>query len=356
MEFLMTYGWALLVILLVLAALAYFGMLNPDRFLPDKMSVSDQRIQLTSTQSNGLLIKNAGSDPLYNLQINMTNHNCKISAPNTLSPGETKRFMIVCNEPAITNNRLKGDLKINYSSSTYGQVMQKTVTGTYAVRGNYFSGNGLVGYWPLDDANDYSDQNNPATVTGAASLSSGKLGGAYSFDGTTGYLNIGDKDILNPHLNSMTVSLWVKTSDSDSLGRLYTKGTHGGSQQGYSLQLYPGTGGKVSAIFGVGHEHIIQSDASITNGQWNHIVGVFDRTGNEELYVNGIKQAATASIADHSSLDIGTNLYSACIGASCSTNGAQAMSEYLNGIIDDVMVFNRVLTADEIKALYQSGR
>ncbi len=40
MEFLMTYGWAILVVLAAIGALAYFGVLSPDRFLPDKCTVS----------------------------------------------------------------------------------------------------------------------------------------------------------------------------------------------------------------------------------------------------------------------------------------------------------------------------
>jgi hypothetical protein len=38
MEFLMTYGWAILVVLIVIGALAYFGVLKPSNFLPDKCS------------------------------------------------------------------------------------------------------------------------------------------------------------------------------------------------------------------------------------------------------------------------------------------------------------------------------
>lgn len=40
MEFLMTYGWALLVVLIVIAALAFFGLLNPNRFLPEKCEIA----------------------------------------------------------------------------------------------------------------------------------------------------------------------------------------------------------------------------------------------------------------------------------------------------------------------------
>ncbi|MEK6964354.1 MAG: hypothetical protein AABX70_08065 [Nanoarchaeota archaeon] len=40
LEFLMTYGWAIIVVLAAIAALAYFGILSPDRFLPDKCTMS----------------------------------------------------------------------------------------------------------------------------------------------------------------------------------------------------------------------------------------------------------------------------------------------------------------------------
>lgn len=42
MEFLMTYGWAILVVLAAIGALAYFGVLSPDNFLPDKCTISPQ--------------------------------------------------------------------------------------------------------------------------------------------------------------------------------------------------------------------------------------------------------------------------------------------------------------------------
>ena len=62
MEFLMTYGWAILVVILAIAALAYFGVLNPGRFLPNScvigpgFSCSDFKVNKTDiilTLSNG---------------------------------------------------------------------------------------------------------------------------------------------------------------------------------------------------------------------------------------------------------------------------------------------------------------
>ena len=64
MEFLMTYGWAILVVLAAIAALAYFGVLSPTKFIPEKcvldpgmacldFSVSTNQVELVISNSMG---------------------------------------------------------------------------------------------------------------------------------------------------------------------------------------------------------------------------------------------------------------------------------------------------------------
>jgi hypothetical protein len=66
MEFLMTYGWAILVVLAAIGALAYFGVLSPDRFLPDKCTgappFSCTQYKVTTGEVNVTLSPNAGVD------------------------------------------------------------------------------------------------------------------------------------------------------------------------------------------------------------------------------------------------------------------------------------------------------
>lgn len=50
-EFMMTYGWAFMVVLVTIGALAYFGVLNPDRFVPDRCTFQ-QEIQCTDFQAS----------------------------------------------------------------------------------------------------------------------------------------------------------------------------------------------------------------------------------------------------------------------------------------------------------------
>ena len=62
MEFLMTYGWAILVVLAAIGALAYFGVLSPDRFLPKKCTMEsgfgcvDFSITDGNSDGNGVLV------------------------------------------------------------------------------------------------------------------------------------------------------------------------------------------------------------------------------------------------------------------------------------------------------------
>jgi hypothetical protein len=67
MEFLMTYGWALLVVIIVIAALAFFGLLNPSRFLPEKCEIAPgltcvdyQATAVTNGSGNFTILLNNG--------------------------------------------------------------------------------------------------------------------------------------------------------------------------------------------------------------------------------------------------------------------------------------------------------
>jgi hypothetical protein len=353
MEFLMTYGWALLVVLLVIAVLAYFGMLNPDRFLPDKITVSDNRIQLISTQSNGLIIKNAGSDTLYNLQINMTNHDCKISPTNTIAPGEIKRLILICNDPVTPNSRLKGDIRINYTSSTYGEVMQKTATASYAVRGYYFSSNGLIGYWPFDnDMKNVLGNGYDGTCTNCPVMKQGKVLNAYEFDGSNDVINIPSLSI--PANQDFTMSAFFNSQKWENLACGPNTIFYSfddmliGSSDGYvSFQLEK-EGTHVGVIPARGPELALASAPSLN--VWHHLAAV-RRNNILELYIDGIPipdPSPQTELNQHS-----TTLLAGTInigGTYCSATTAYA------GMIDEVYIFNRALSVDEVKALYQSGR
>jgi hypothetical protein len=92
MEFLMTYGWALLVVLIVIAALAYFGLLNPNRFLGDKAEISPGLD--VDENSITLIVQDGLGRPVYDFQVNATECNSSseaLSSPVHIPDGKTKK-------------------------------------------------------------------------------------------------------------------------------------------------------------------------------------------------------------------------------------------------------------------------
>jgi hypothetical protein len=152
MEFLMNYGWALLVVLLVIAALAYFGILDPARFLPDKaelgpgLIVSDFSI---SPKIITLLVRNGLDKTLYGVMINATLCNNGISAisdPVTIPEGGVAMITISCNKTSELKSIFRTPTITNYSTNTYEYSTSRVLNGM--IRGKVgagkYCGNGVL--------------------------------------------------------------------------------------------------------------------------------------------------------------------------------------------------------------------
>jgi len=107
-------------------------------------------------------------------------------------------------------------------------------------------------------------------------------------------------------------------------------------------------GGKafINTYKGVSGHWILYGDRLVYANTWYHVVGVFDRDGDKGyVYVDGVKEGEASMTTDPYSNDAVTK-----IGCRSST------SDYaFNGLIDDVMVFDRTLSGDEIQTLFNFG-
>jgi len=118
-EFLMTYGWAILVVVVAIAALAYFGVLSPDQFLPEKCTLPpglaciDHKITTSSVQ---LYLQNSmGYDITIN-SINLTDKSgCINSSSVDLVNGAEILYTIGCS--STSGSKFKSDIKISYVNS-----------------------------------------------------------------------------------------------------------------------------------------------------------------------------------------------------------------------------------------------
>ncbi|HII71405.1 TPA: hypothetical protein HA265_01480 [Candidatus Woesearchaeota archaeon] len=128
MEFLMTYGWAILVVLAAIGALAYFGVLSPDRFLPEKCTLPSgvACLDFTGTASQvSLVIQNSAGFDMNNVavSVNSTTANFACTGTDTtLTDGEKDTFN--CAGLSLPSGKFKATLNIAYTNA------QTTMTHT----------------------------------------------------------------------------------------------------------------------------------------------------------------------------------------------------------------------------------
>ena len=210
--------------------------------------------------------------------------------------------------------------------------------------------NGLVAYYPFcGNANDDSGNGNNGTVNGAT-LSVDRFGNsnsAYSFDGVDDWIDVPNAN-ENDLSNSLTLAVWVKTTNNHTNAGIVGKwndfdGNHNDGQEQYILQA-AGSGiyfwTKTSIVTSCNETNI-----EYNNGQWHHYVGTWD--GNMmHLYRDGLllnSSSQTGSIVNFMQ-NVEFGRYA----------GGMDTSNYFNGMIDDIFIYNRDLDSTEIQQLYNS--
>lgn len=113
----MTYGWAILVVLAAIAALAYFGVLSPDRFLPEKCTLPsgiaciDFRYTGTAIEMS---IQNGQGFDMNSISVLVNGTGCNAANSGgsaTLVNGQKDTYSITCSP---TSGKFKGAVTVNY--------------------------------------------------------------------------------------------------------------------------------------------------------------------------------------------------------------------------------------------------
>ena len=217
--------------------------------------------------------------------------------------------------------------------------------------------NGLVGWWKLDEGSGTSAADsagsNTGTIVNKPTWTTGKINGALTFNGTTQYVKIGGAASLALS-GSWTVSSWVKLTSLPAAGEhfvLLGKG-NGSGYRNYAFFVDNASGyfGAGAPNWAVGFTsstptlfHAKHTD-SISTGTWYHLAGVWDSsTGNLYLYLNGALVATSNTGGGVPDGSIG-NIF--CIGAD------PVGSTVANATLDDARVYNRALSASEVRDLH----
>ena len=196
--------------------------------------------------------------------------------------------------------------------------------------------NGLVGYWPLNkDVKDYSGNKNHGVLTGATPTT-GRAGGAYNFN----YANL-DRitiDSVSSHnvTNAVTISAMVKSNNMTQDQNIVSR------NEQYFLRI---NNSKIRCAIYAGGT-LIYPEGSITlqSNTWYHLVMTYDGS-RVKGYVNSVLDVdvyKTGALSDSDNpLFIGY------------TTVSEEQAAF-NGIIDEVKIFNRALTAKEVRLEYNT--
>lgn len=206
---------------------------------------------------------------------------------------------------------------------------------------------GLVGYWSFNEgtstkAMDYSGKGNTGTITNATWVD-GKLGEALRFDGNGDYIRLPlEAYSFVSGGNEITMGGWFKGSMIQSMIRFQPTGI-------VYIVLGWGTTNPLAIISTDGATNGVEIDGNVQDGNWHYVAMTWKRNtiNGFKIYVDGVvtNQRNSADVA----LPTLTNQNPPYLGSYIGS------SEYTNGLIDDVRIYNRELSAAEIQGLYQSG-
>ena len=214
---------------------------------------------------------------------------------------------------------------------------------------------GLLAYWDfeetsgsiVDEINNYSlsAYNTPTySVTGkindSVSFSRASDQRFYNYSALSDmYDTIGTNDV--------SCSVWLKITGDTNVQRgvVALRGN-------YYINIYLDTSNKfrVSTNITGTTGYVISNDVMSTD-TWYHIVYLFDRDSTLRFYINGVLQTSTFDISSASATSIAWDEEGYTILGNFGTSSSYAFS----GVIDELGVYNRLLTTDEIAELYNSG-
>lgn len=173
----------------------------------------------------------------------------------------------------------------------------------------------------------------------------GKVGQAFSLNGIDASMTVPGNAKLNFGTNEFSMAAWIKTTDTREWQRLVTKRDPTGYNYWYSLVLNSG-----KLTFEIAGGANITSTVSVANGMWHHIAVTRDPATvslrKYRLYIDGVENVTLA--------DGGLNLDNTA-PLEIGKWSTESYGGIYSGLIDEIQLFNRGLTAAEVQSIYNAG-
>jgi hypothetical protein len=219
---------------------------------------------------------------------------------------------------------------------------------------NYVPNNGLVGWWPFNgNANDESGNGNNGAVNGSTTTADrfGNNTSAYYFNGNNSRIEVSASNSLDiQNGQSLSISTWIKHDlTSTNIDKYIISKYSGSLNTGPQYAIATGITGQAysttQTASGTQNWVELRGDITINDGNWHHFVYVWRNGSDASIYVDNVLDT-TRSHSLSGSIINALNLQFGC--------GAN-LSQYYKGSIDDIGIWNRALTSQEISDLYNGN-
>lgn len=254
----------------------------------------------------------------------------------------------------------------NWTLETQIGTIEAQIAVTDALQMNWVGlldiSTGLIGNWTFDtNADDSSGNNYNGTLTNGAAIDTTDatdiVGVAkLSLDGVNDYVDLSAHSANLAGLTQGTIAGWIKTTSTfETIFSISDT-----ADTGSSAALFLGGSGYLTYEVrenGVLQLAVYRSSATINDGNWHHVAVTVGASGNS-LYVDGVLATAgqltydAGNATTQSFFSSVTSLDSMAIGRNQGSGGG---TWYTTGLIDDVRVYDRVLTGGDIAQLYTTS-
>ncbi len=218
---------------------------------------------------------------------------------------------------------------------------------------NYQNQRPPCGKWYFDEtsgstAYDVSGNSNDGTLTyfdTGTCWVTGKINNGLDFDGTNDFVDCGSDASLDD-MGDFSVFMWIYWDTSNNGATFAQKAN---ASCGWFFEEDPsGSNALQFRVVRSSTPYTRFEALNVLSSGWNHIGAVFhDSTGNVELYVNG------SEVTSYYRSETGAGTKVSDASASLLLGKRYSDSNYFSGIMDEVKIYDRALSADEISSLYE---
>ena len=308
------------------------------------------------TQTRTLVLRSTGSGLLTVTSLSLKNSAFTlINPPQTpFNIGDASIQLTVRFAPTSAGAQ-SGSLTIG-SNDTAHNPLTIPLIGSAILAACISPPSNLVSWWPGDgNANDQTGGNN-GTFQGGAAFAAGEVSQAFNFDGNAKYVQIGNPANLRM-TTGITVAAWVNpraihtVSAGAPMAAIVTKWAQNAGDtldsDSYGLWLVQNnnTINLFSAIHQLGGREPSVQGGNVPLNSWTHVAMTFDTTGQFVLYVNGQPVTSTSGPGQ-----IFATNHNVLIGREDSF-----IIRPFDGLIDEVQIFSRALSAGDIQTIYAAG-